>query len=87
MSISAVQTVLTRLADDLAYHFVVVAQGVMDMAVLLALGLAVYASGLSGPQPARAQVVTGQHQMSTNCAMALLPDSCITQSVLHPQDI
>ena len=85
MTRSSMITLLTGWADDLAYHATNLAQGIMDIAVLTAVGLVLYASGLDAPQAGPVQTATVQPQPATTCS-TLVQVSCITEQVLQAQD-
>ena len=76
-----IRSKLTDLADEVAYHAMNVAQGVMDVVVLVAVGLVIAVSG-NGPAPQQAQVATVEYPVA-RCAQDMR--LCITQQVLQPQ--
>lgn len=78
---------LSTLAEDAAYHLAGFAQGVLDVAMVLTLGVALGMTMADRPQTVQATVVAPpQQQMATNCAMSVLVQGCITEFVLQPQD-
>ena len=77
----SIKSMAADLADDAAYHAINLAQGVMDVAVLLAVGLVIAMSG-AGPTPQQAQMATVEYPVA-RCAEGI--PSCITKHVLQAQ--
>jgi hypothetical protein len=85
MSRSLVSHALTTFADDALYHLTGLAQGAFDLATVVAFGLAIAVS-TTHPAPLTAPAALALPQVASNCAMALLADSCITAEILRPAD-
>ena len=78
------QTALVDFADDMVWHATGMAQGLFDLVTVVALGLAVYATGVDhkadGLPVSTLQASVAATAMSCDKAS----DTCITAMVLKP---
>ena len=81
------QAALTDLADDVVLHATGIAQGLFDLVTVVALGLAIYATGVdhaAGGLPVSTLQASVAATVTSQGLCDKTSDTCITAMVLKP---